>query len=207
MKKQFIYIGLIVLFVMLIGFSIFSFLNKDNESKEVKNPIQKSIKIIKNPTLKLQVAKEKAIKINLDDIFQVEEITQSIENEVILNAQERDLELRVRIQEQLETRMDFIYRQCKKINTKKGILKKFQKMEYEDVFLSDMEGNTLYGSNDIEDINVRTIKLEQIQKVGKYGVGFIVSDVDRQGEKRYIYVKRLTLQNLYIGVEFYATSF
>ncbi|MFT5660560.1 MAG: hypothetical protein ACI9TV_001202 [Sulfurimonas sp.] len=206
MKKQFIYIGVIVLFVMFLGFSIFYFWNEDTR-QEKKYPMPKKIQIIKNTVPELKPHKEEAIEISMDDIFQVEEIHEIVEEAVVLSVQERELELKIRIQEQLETRMDFIYRQSQKINTKKSILQKFQKMQYEDVFLSDMEGNTLYGSNDIEDINVRTIKLEQIQKVGKYGEGLIVSDVDRQGNKRYIYVKSLALENLYIGVEFYATSF
>jgi uncharacterized protein YcfL len=165
------------------------------------------IKIIKSSAPVLKIPKKEAIEISIDDIFQVEEVPEIVEKVLVLSLEERELALRLKIQEQLETRMDFIYTESKKINTKKGILKKFQKMQYQDVFLSDMNGNTLYGSNDIEDINVRTIKLEQIQKVGKYGEGFIVSDLDRQGSQRYVYVKSLALKNLYIGVEFYATNF
>ena len=204
MKKQFIYIGVVVSFIILLGFSIFSFLNED-EKKIDKLEIPKRVKIIENTLPKVNVP-QKAIEITLDDVFQVEEIPEILQETVALSIEDRELELQIRIQEQLETRMDFIYRQSKKINTKKGILKRFNKMQYEDVFLSDMKGNTLYGFNDKEDIHARTIKLEQIQKVGKYGEGFIVSDVDRQGEKRYIFVKSLALKDLYIGVEFYATS-
>lgn len=206
MKKQFIYISIIVLFVMLLGFSIFSFLNKETTQKD-KALTEKKIKIIKTSVPTLKIPKKEVIEISVDDIFQVEEIPEVVDKVLILSHEERERALRLRIQEQLETRMDFIYTECKKINTKKAILKRFEKMQYKDVFLSDMQGNTLYGSNDIEDINVRTIKLEQIQKVGKYGEGFIVSDLDRQGSQRYIYVKSLALKNLYIGVEFYARNF
>lgn len=210
MKKQFIYIGVIVLSVMFFGFSLFSFLNKE-EPRVEKRPLPKKVEVIKNTPPKVEVPKveapkEKAIEISMDDIFQVEEIPKIVEEVVVLSVQEREEEIRARVLEQLETRIDFIYRQTKKINTKKGILEKFEKMQYEDVFLSDMKGNTFYGSNDVEDIYARTIVLEQIQKVGKYGQGFIVSDVDRLGKKRYIFVKSLDLDNLYLGVDFYSTG-
>lgn len=203
MKKQFLYIFMLALLAMLVGFSVFSFLNK-NETKTANLAMDKKLKIIQNKAIQLQEPKEKVVEISVQDIFEVEEIPQFKEEN--LAKKERELEMQNRILDQLQTRMDFIYRQSKKINTPKGILQSFQKMKYEDVFLCDMKENTLYGTNDIEDINARSIKLEQIQKVAKHKEGFIVSDVEKKGTKRYIYVKSLGLKDLYIGVDFYVNS-
>lgn len=200
MKKQYIYIITIVLGIMIFGFSISYYMNY-KEPLQKKRIIPEKIKIIKNVIKEPDVVKEKVTEISMDDIFEVEEVPQEVA--IILSEKEKDRILQEQIQKQLKTRMDFIYKQCKAINTKKGITKKLQKMQYKDVFLSDLEGNTLYGSNDEEDIHARTIVLEEIQKLGKYGEGFIVSTVDVKGTKRYIFVKDLKLSNLFVGVDIY----
>jgi hypothetical protein len=71
------------------------------------------------------------------------------------------------------------------------------------VFLVDYNGNILMGENSQEDINARTILLEEIQKVRRRGEGFIVSDVDTYGLKRYIHVKSLEMHKLFVGVDRY----
>lgn len=200
MKKQYIYIFSIVLGVMILGFSLAYYVN-DGESLEEKRANPKKIRIIKNVIKEPSDIREKTAEISMDDVFAVEELPQ--EASVILSEEEKSKILQKQIQEQLEMKMHFIYKECKKINTKKGIQEKLQKKQYKDVFLSDLEGNTLYGSNDTEDIYARTIILEEIQKIGKYGKGFIVSNVDSKGTKRYIFVKDLELSNLFLGVDVY----
>ena len=135
MKKQYIYIITIVLGVMILGFS-FSYYINDEEPLQKKRPIPERIKIIKNVIKEPVVKKEKVTEISMDNIFEVEEIPQEVE--IILSEEEKDSILQKEIQARLETRMNFIYKQCKTINTQKGIQQKFQKMQYEDVFLSDL---------------------------------------------------------------------
>jgi len=74
------------------------------------------------------------------------------------------------------------------------------------IFLVDYKGNTLYGSNAKEDINARTILLEEIQKVRRRGGGYIVSDVDHRGGQRHIIVKDIGINKLFIGVDLYVNT-
>jgi len=202
MVKQFISIILIVGFVMIGGFSLFSYLN-DEEEVQDKRPIPKRLKIIKNTIHVPEASPKKNIEVQIDDIFQVEEVPEILEETVVLNSNEKEEIITQEIHAQLQNRMNVIYKQSKVINTKRGIKAKFNQMRYEDVFLSDMKGNTFYGSNNVEDIDARTILLEEIQKVGKHGGGFIKSTIDYEGTSRYILVKDLELDGLFVGVEIY----
>lgn len=204
MRKQFISILLIVGFVMGIGFSVFYLLNEEEKVVE-KKPIPKRIKIIKNTIQepKIKSTDKEEVEVKIEDIFAVEEIPENMPQIINLNREEKNELRHQEIQEQLQIRMDDIYQKCQKFHTQKEITAKLQELNYEDVFLSDMHGDTYYGSNDTEDIYARTIILEEIQKVGKYGEGFILSSVDSKGMKRYIFVKDLKVKKLFLGVEIY----
>jgi hypothetical protein len=192
-----------VLLVAFGGYLLFSSLNtkatSPNVSTENKKLIIKSAEILPPPP-----SREKVEEISMKDIMAVEEVPEIVEQKPT-NEKEQMFELS--IEQQLEQRMEFVYEECKRINTKKGIIKKLKTKKYKDVFLANFSGDTLYGKNDVEDLNARTIVLEQIQKVRKHGKAFLISDVSYDGEKRYMLVKNLELDNLYLGVEIYSNRF
>lgn len=203
MKKRFIRIIAIVLAVMFLGFSFFSFLNEEERAVD-KGLIPKRITI--KPVKEIdtvEILQNPVLEVSGEELFQVEEIPEA----AVVSDKEKDEILRDKIFEQLEMKMHFVYNKCKKINTQKGIVRMLNETQYADVFLSDFHGNTFYGSNDKEDINARTIILEEIQKVRKYGGGFIVSEVDHRGTKRYILLKNLELNDLFLGVDIYSKAF
>lgn len=191
------YIVGIVLGVMFFGFTLFSFLNEDVEKKDAR-VIPKKL-IIHN--VKEIKAQEK--KYLPGQTFEITKETEIIPKIKISTAEEKNKILEDAIKEQLQERIDLLYKTCKKIDTKKGIQAEFKKMQYKDAFLANMHGNTLYGSNDTVDIYERSIVLEEIQKVGRHGGGFIVSNVAPEGTKRYILVKKLDIEDLFIGVDSY----
>ena len=191
------YIVGIVLGVMFFGFTLFSFLNEDVEKKDAR-VIPKKL-IIHN--VKEIKAQEK--KYLPGQTFAITKETEIIPKIKISTAEEKNKILEDAIKEQLQERIDLLYKTCKKIDTKKGIQAEFKKMQYKDAFLANMHGNTLYGSNDTVDIYERSIVLEEIQKVGRHGGGFIVSNVAPEGTKRYILVKKLDIEDLFIGVDSY----
>jgi hypothetical protein len=197
MKKKYVYIVGIVLGVMFFGFTLFSFLNEDVEKKDAR-VIPKKL-IIHN--VKEIKAQEK--KYLPGQTFEITKETEIIPKIKISTAEEKNKILEDAIKEQLQERIDLLYKTCKKIDTKKGIQAEFKKMQYKDAFLANMHGNTLYGSNDTVDIYERSIVLEEIQKVGRHGGGFIVSNVAPEGTKRYILVKKLDIEDLFIGVDSY----
>ena len=197
MKKKYVYIVGIVLGVMFFGFTLFSFLNEDIEKKDAR-VIPKKL-IIHN--VKEIKAQEK--KYLPGQTFEITKETEIIPKIKISTPEEKNKILEDAIKEQLQERIDLLYKTCKKIDTKKGIQAEFKKMQYKDAFLANMHGNTLYGSNDTVDIYERSIVLEEIQKVGRHGGGFIVSNVAPEGTKRYILVKKLDIEDLFIGVDSY----
>ena len=197
MKKQYVYILSIVLGVMLLGFTLFSFLNEDTKEKDMR-PIPKKITI---HNVKEIEAEQK--KYPPGQTFEITKETEVIPKIKISTAEEKYKILEDAIKEQLQDRIDLLYTSCKNITTKKGLQTQFKKMQYKDAFLANMHGNTLYGTNDTIDIYARSIVLEEIQKVGKHGGGFIVSNVAPEGTKRYIMVKKLEVENLFIGVDIY----
>ena len=193
MKKQYIYIMTIVLIVMVSGFLIFSFLEEPKESED-KRVLPKRLKIIQNPLNGIDRIKEKGPSVRVEDIFKPKKV---------LSEEETNKILKEEIRTQLEKRISSIFKECENIKTKKSMKKKFQTMQYNDAFLADLNGNTLYGKNNTEDMDARSIALEQIQKVGRNGEGFIISRVDDKGTKRYILVKGLGFSRLFIGVDTY----
>ena len=197
MKKQYVYILSIVLGVMFLGFSLFSFLNEDTEEKDLR-PIPKKL-IIEN-VKEIKAEQKKDFPAKAFESIKEKETTPEIK---LSTVEEKNKILEDAIQEQLQERMDLLFKACKKIDTKKAIQAEFKKMQYKDAFLANMHGNTLYGSNDTIDIYARSIVLEEIQKVGRHGGGFIVSNVAPEGTKRYILVKKLEVENLFIGVDSY----
>jgi len=193
MKKQYIYIFIIVLAVMVFGFFVFNFLEGPKDLQD-KGAFSKKLKIIQNTGEETDRIREKGLHVHVDDIFQVEKKLAEEEKNKILEQE---------IRAQLEDRIRVIFQDSKDIKTKKNIQKKFETMQYKDAFLADLDGNTFYGKNNAKDMDARSITLEQIQKVGRYGHGLIVSRVDNEGTKRYIFVKSLGFSRLFIGVDTY----
>lgn len=123
--------------------------------------------------------------------------------------QESKVKIKEDLQETMQSALKGIKR-IKKTNKKKSIrdikyiLSKLNnKLHSTDVFLANYRGDTLYGSNNKEDVEARTIILEEIQKVRRRGIGYIVSTIDSQGTKRHILVQDLGMHQLFIGVNLY----
>jgi len=121
------------------------------------------------------------------------------------------------IQKELQNTINIAFENAHKINKKQtkkqitnSIKSKLAKMKYDStstpVFLVDYKGNTLLGSNSKVDMDARTIVLEEVQKVRRRGGGFITSRVDDSGTKRYILVKDLGINDLFIGTDLYVKA-
>lgn len=201
MKKQYIYIITIVLGVMFLGFTLFSILNESEEVQKETGLTPK--KLLINSVKEIKTGDDSRKK-KLDDDVNISKV---IEDTRLAAITEKNRLLEESIKQELGKRVDLLYKACENIETKQGLVSKLQELKYKDVFLADMHGNTLYGSNDAKDIYARSIVLEQIQKVGRYGGGVIVSNVAPVGTKRYIVLKKLEVKNLFIGVDKYSQSF
>ncbi len=123
------------------------------------------------------------------------------------------------VKKELQKTIDIAYTQAHKVTQKyknkkkyytainKAIKLELSKIKSENgVFLVDFAGNTLFGSNSAEDINARTILLEEVQKVRRRGGGYILSDIDYKGTKRHIIVKDLGINKLFIGADLYVNK-
>lgn len=125
------------------------------------------------------------------------------------------------IKKELQNTIDIAFENAHKINKKHSkrkskkqitdsIKSELSKMKYDStstpVFLVDYKGNTILGSNSKVDMDARTILLEEIQKVRRRGGGFITSRVDESGTKRYILVKDLGINDLFIGTDIYVKA-
>jgi signal transduction histidine kinase len=114
----------------------------------------------------------------------------------------------------------YIHNKYKKTKSKKDIRQRIkdtlERMVFNDeknyVFMMDTNGNAiLTASNNFknknlmafEDADGRSIILEEIQKVRKYGDGFLRSRLLKDRAWQVIYVKALGFDNLYIGSSIY----
>lgn len=137
------------------------------------------------------------------------------------NTFEEDIkkELKKRVDRAYETAV-FIHDKYKNIKKKEDIRQRVEdtlkRMLFNDqknhIFMMDTKGNSiLSGSYDFkrqniinfEDADGRSIILEEIQKVKKYGEGFLRSKFAKDRSWQIIYVKALGFDNLYIGSTVY----
>ena len=194
MKKQFIYIIVIVLLTLVFGFSVFFYF--DSESKQTqKQPL---------PQRTVENVLEKK-----DDI-----LTRTQEKIEVLSSPKKKKQTFLTqevIVSDLQKKIDKAFNHCQNLekskqvqaSIKKELVKLALDLNNTNIFLVDYDGNTLLGENSKEDVGARTIVLEQIQKVRRHGEGFIVSNVNHDGLKRYIMVKNLDMNELFIGVDRY----
>lgn len=181
-KKRVLQVIAIVILVKIVLFSLFFMYSTMDEEKE------KSVKTLKVHNVK-EITSPKALGMTQ------EEKKQSTNN---------------KIQWELESKMQTI---CDAVNlahdtkfnkTKslKAIHKVLDTINDKNVFLANYKEKTLYGTNDYEDYNARTIVLEEIQKVRRRKEGFIMSQLDAKGTTRYVYVKNLDIHDFYLGINF-----
>ena len=136
-----------------------------------------------------------------------------VDNMIVIFEKEYEKSLR-NVNQELEQRINTAYKyslDVKKKYEKKQkqltqlIISKLSKMNYEgtnsNIFLVNYDGDTLLGSNSYKDINGRSIILEEIQTARKLGSGFITSKLDYKGTKRYLFVRDLKFNKLFIGVD------
>jgi len=210
-NKQFRFIIGVVFLVMLAGFSFFYFLESD---KPPKDNVLSAQKMITNPDLKkvkktVSQKEDEVLEKKSDDVIEVEpmmfEVVEPVKEIFVTRNEEKDQKIKSMLQVELEKFYDYCQITFTSKSSKRSIKEKLSQFQCDsrevDSFLVDYNGNTLVGKNDHEDIDSRTIVLEQIQQVRKNGEGFIVSRIDHNGLKRYIFVKNLDIQELYIGVD------
>ena len=232
MKKEFYYIIVIVVLVMVFGFVVFDSLQTPKEKitlrelpeHRITKPLQEK-KIPKEPVKKIELEEDTLAKDEVQEPSVVQEIIE-VEEEVIeiepmmvevvspafdMMQTPREDERSDAIRKELFEELDKLYAYCDTLQSPKQNKKKFlQDLEKftltsidKTFFVADFEGNTLLGSNSYEDIDGRSIVLEQIQQVRKNDQGFLVSDIDGEGLKRYMAVKNLEKKRLYIGVDIF----
>lgn len=217
MNKQFIYIILIVIFVMFFGFITFYFLDEVQPQNTDPRPIP--LKIIKVKEAEASSGEVRP-EIKIDDLIPKDEIITAKPIEELPKEKVKvlipGLSEKIIVSDlQKETQRIFEHVQSlKALHQSKKSAQMIELIKKElshfnlthdktKLFLVDYDGNTLLGENSQEDIHARTILLEEIHKVRRYGEGSIVSTVDPENLKRYIYVKKLAIHKLFIGVDRY----
>ena len=128
-------------------------------------------------------------------------------------------ELKKRVDRAYETAV-YIHDKYKKTKSKKDIRQRIEdtleRMVFNDkknhIFMMDTKGNSILSGKykfknknilAFEDADGRSIILEEIQKVKKYGEGFLRSRFSKDRSWQIIYVKSLGFDNLYIGSTVY----
>jgi len=128
-------------------------------------------------------------------------------------------ELKTRVDRAYETAI-YIHEKYKKNKSKKNIQQRIEdtlkRMVFNDkknhIFMMNTNGNSIlsglykFKNKNIlafEDADGRSIILEEIQKVRKYGEGFLRSRFSKDKSWQIIYVKALGFNNLYIGSTVY----
>jgi len=134
---------------------------------------------------------------------------------------EKDIkdELKKRVNRAYEVAL-FIYNKYKNKKSKKDIQQRIEDAlknmvfnnQQNHVFMMNTNGNSILNGKysfekknilDFEDADGRSIILEEIQKVGKHGEGFLRSRFLKDRSWQIIYVKSLGFNNLYIGSTVY----
>lgn len=214
-KKQ---LKIIYILVLIIPSLSIYFISESTISsyKESLKTHQKSVKLHEEKLLKhVNASKDK----ELDAYIQTkkENGKKWLENMELVFAKKYSAS-QVDVKNELEKMINIAYKYSHDVNKKYKKKRNSKKITNEiklrlsqikrdsEVFLVDYRGNTLFGANSQEDINARTILLEEIQKVRRRGGGYIISDIDLHGTKRHILVKDLGIYKLFIGADMYVNN-
>ena len=169
-------------------------------------------------------AKERSLKENLaiqkaQGEMWVNQLNTLFEYKISTHDKDIRDELKRRVDRAYETAV-FIQNKYKKMKNSKNIRQRIEDaiehMVYNDkknhIFMMDTQGNSILSGKykfksknilDFEDVDGRSIILEEIQKVKKHGEGFLRSRFSKDGSWQVIYVKDLGFNNLFIGSTVY----
>ena len=180
-KKILTYIGIIIL-VKIVAFTLFFLYSTEDSKKAIAT---------------------KKLKIHGIEVIEIPKT-------LVLSREEKEEQKNKTMQWKLEDKMKVVYKICidnydenkSKEEVLASIFAQLETLQDVDVFIANYHEKTLFGSNDYPDVHARTIVLEEIQKVRRRGTGFIVSDIDLKGKKRYVLVRNLEVLELYVGINF-----